>query len=58
MSTLIAKKKLAEKIGNARTSVSASIPAYFAMYRVIEPQVSDYTSTLAGLRKDLEIYDE
>jgi Double zinc ribbon len=51
------QKEIADSIGKARTSVSSSIPAYLAMYRAIEPEVSDYTSTLAKPRKDLDIYD-
>jgi hypothetical protein len=51
------QKELADRITKARTSVSASIPSYLAMYGSIESDVVKYSSTLAKLREELGKYD-
>jgi hypothetical protein len=51
------QKELADRITKARNAVSNYIPSYLVMYAGIESDVSNYSSTLLRLRKELPLYN-
>ena len=51
------QKELADHITKARNAVEANIPSYLLMYKVIEPDVTDYSATLLRVRREVGIYD-
>jgi len=51
------QKELADRISKVRNAVSTNIPSYLGMYAAIEPDVTEYASTLLRVRADLGIYD-